>query len=89
MALGADRVMIRRLIMWQGMRLAIAGLAIGVSAALGLTRLMESLLFGVKAWDPVAFVGAPLLLAGVAMIAVWLPGVRASRVDPIEALRAD
>jgi predicted permease len=89
MALGADRVMIRRLIMWQGMRLAIAGLVIGVSAALGLTRLMESLLFGVKAWDPVAFVGAPLLLAGVAMIAVWLPGVRASRVDPIEALRAD
>jgi ABC-type antimicrobial peptide transport system permease subunit len=89
MALGADRAKIRRLVMWQGMRLAIAGLLLGTGAALGLTRLMESLLFGVKPWDPVAFVAAPLLLTGVAMIAVWLPGLRASRVEPMEALRTE
>jgi predicted lysophospholipase L1 biosynthesis ABC-type transport system permease subunit len=89
MALGADRAKIRRLVMWQGMRLAIAGLLLGTGAALGLTRLMESLLFGVKPWDPVALVAAPLLLTGVAMIAVWLPGLRASRVEPMEALRTE
>lgn len=89
MALGADRTTIQRLVMWQGMRLAIAGLVLGTGAALGLTRVMESLLFEVKSWDPVAFVAAPLLLAGVAVVAVWIPAMRAARVDPLKALRTE
>jgi len=89
MALGADRATIRRLVAWQGMRLAGAGLVLGVGAALWLSRLMESLLFGVKPWDPAAFVAAPLLLAGVAVMAVLIPAMRAARVDPIEALRVE
>jgi predicted permease len=89
MALGADRDAIRKLVVWQGMKLAIAGVALGLAAAFGLTRLIASFLFGVKPWDPVVFVSAPLLLAAVALLAVWLPAARASKVDPMEALRAE
>ena len=89
MALGADRDAIRRLVVWQGMRLALAGLVLGLVAAFGLTRLIDSLLFGVKALDPAAFLAAPLVLFVVALIAVWLPAVRASKADPIQALRAE
>lgn len=89
MALGADRVAIRGLVVWSGMRMAIAGIVIGMAAALGLTRLISSFLFGVQPWDPVAFVAAPLILCAVALAAVWLPGVRASNVDPVQALRAE
>jgi putative ABC transport system permease protein len=89
MALGADRPSIRRLVVWHGMRLAIAGLVLGLGAAFGLTHLIASLLFGVRAWDPVAFVFAPLVFAAVALFAVWLPAARASKVDPMQALRAE
>jgi predicted permease len=89
MALGADRDTIRRLIVGQGMRLAVVGLVMGVIASLGLTRLIDSLLFGVTALDPAAFVLAPVVLGAVALIAVWLPALRASRVDPIQALRTE
>jgi putative ABC transport system permease protein len=89
MALGADRPAIRRLVVWSGMRLAIVGIALGMVAAFCLTRLMSSFLFGVRPWDPVAFVSAPLVLSIVALLAVWLPGARASKVDPVEALRAE
>ena len=65
------------------------GLVIGVAAAFGLARVMTTFLFGVTASDPLVFVGVPLLLAAVALIAVWLPARRASRVDPIIALRAE
>jgi len=58
-----------------------------VAAALGLTRLLATFLFGVKALDPLVFVAVPILLSGVALFAVWLPALRASRVDPILALR--
>ena len=75
------------MVVWQGMRLALAGAAIGIAAAFGLTRLLASFLFGVHATDPVVFVLAPLALSGVALLAVWLPAHRASRVDPIQALR--
>jgi putative ABC transport system permease protein len=89
MALGADRSRIRKLVVWQGMRLTIAGVIVGVCAALGLTRLIASFLFGVKSWDPVVFVTVPVILVGVALLAVWLPATRASGLDPIEALRVE
>jgi predicted permease len=89
MALGTDRYVIRRLVVWQGMRLALVGVAVGVAAAFGLTRLIASFLFGVKPWDPVAFVFVPLLLTAVALLAVWLPAARASKVDPLQALRGE
>lgn len=89
LALGADRSAIRRMVVWQGLRLVLVGLVAGLLAAFGLTRLLQSLLFGVKALDPSAFLAAPLILFGVALAALWLPAVRASRADPIEALRAE
>jgi predicted permease len=89
MALGADRAAIRRLVVTSGMRLAIAGIALGLAAAFGLTRLMSSFLFEVHPWDPIAFLSAPILLALVTLIAVWLPGMRASKADPVQALRAE
>ena len=89
MALGADRSRIRNLVVWQGMQLTIAGVVAGVVAAFGLTRLIASFLFGVKAWDPIVFVTVPVILAAVALLAVWLPAARASRLDPIEALRVE
>jgi putative ABC transport system permease protein len=89
MALGADRSRIRNLVVWQGMQLAIAGVIVGVGAAFGLTRLIASFLFGVKSWDPVVFVTVPIVLAGVALLAVWLPATRASKLDPMEALRVE
>lgn len=89
MALGADRTSIRKLVVWQGMRLALAGVVAGVGAAFGLTRLLAGFLFGVQPWDPAVFVAVPVILAAVALLAVWLPAARASRLDPTEALRAE
>ncbi|MBZ5577039.1 MAG: ABC transporter permease [Acidobacteriia bacterium] len=87
LALGAGSGSVRNMVVFQGLRLAGAGVAIGLAAAFGLTRLIASLLFGVKAWDPLVFVAVPVILIGVALVAVWLPALRASRVDPIHALR--
>ncbi|HTW47532.1 MAG TPA: ABC transporter permease [Acidobacteriaceae bacterium] len=89
MALGADRSAIQRLVVWHGMRLAIAGMVLGIAMALGLTHLIASFLFGVRPWDPAAFVVAPLILTLVALIAVWFPAMRASRVDPMQTLRME
>jgi ABC-type antimicrobial peptide transport system permease subunit len=89
MALGADRKRIRNLVVWQGMRLAIAGMVLGLCAAFGLTRLIASFLFGVKSWDPVVFVTVPVILSAVALLAVWLPATRAAKSDPMLALRAE
>jgi ABC-type antimicrobial peptide transport system permease subunit len=71
----------------QGMRLAIAGVVIGLACAFGLTQFIASFLFGVKALDPLVFVSIPLLLTAVALLAVWIPASRASHVDPVIALR--
>jgi ABC-type antimicrobial peptide transport system permease subunit len=87
LALGAQGTQVKNMIVGQGMGLALAGVAIGVGAALWLARFISTFLFGVTARDPVAFVGVPLLLTLVALVAVWLPARRASRVDPIIALR--
>ena len=89
MALGADRGRIRNLVVWQGMQLTIVGVIVGAGAAFGLTRLIASLLFGVKSWDPIVFVTVPVVLAAVALLAVWLPATRASRLDPMAALRVE
>ena len=89
MALGADRDTIRRLVVWQGMRLALVGVVAGIAASFGLTRLLSTLLFGVKPWDPAVFVWAPLILTAIALFAVWLPAARASKADVMQALRAE
>ncbi|MGO9778028.1 MAG: ABC transporter permease [Terracidiphilus sp.] len=89
LALGADRNTIRNLVVWHGMRLAIAGAFLGIGAAFGLTRLIASFLFGVKPWDPIVFCTVPVILTVVALLAVWLPATRASRLDPMQALRAE
>jgi len=89
MALGADRASIRKLVVWNGMKLTLLGMLIGLAASFGLTRLIASFLFGVKTWDPTAFILVPLVLAAVAMVAVWLPATRASRIEPMRALRIE
>ena len=89
MALGADRSAIRKLVVLHGMSLAIVGVVLGIGAAFGLTRLMASLLFGVKTWDPAVFVTVPIILTAVAFAAVWMPATRASRLDPMKALRVE
>ena len=73
--------------MKQSLQLAAIGVGIGLVTAFALSRLIQSLLFGVGALDPVTFVGTPLLLAAVALVASYIPALRATRVDPITALR--
>ncbi len=87
LALGAETGQVRRMVVLQGLRLALLGVAIGVASALGLARFLAAFLFGVQARDPLVFVGAPVVLAAVAALAVWFPAIRASRVDPLTALR--
>jgi predicted permease len=87
MALGAGGRDVRRMVVFQGMRLALLGVVVGLAAAFGLSRLIASLLFGVQARDPVVFVAIPLLLTVVSLVAVWLPAHRASTIDPLRALR--
>ena len=87
LALGAGTSNVRNMVVQQGMGLALAGVAIGIASALALTQFLQSLLFGVKARDPLVFVSVPALLAAVALIAVWLPAARASKVSPVESLR--
>jgi putative ABC transport system permease protein len=87
LALGADGQRVRNMVVLQGVRLATVGVVIGLGSAFGLARLVASQLFGVKAWDPAVFVSVPIVLALIALAAVWLPALRASRVDPIVALR--
>ncbi len=87
MALGATRRDVRNMVVSQGMRLTLIGVGLGAAAAFGLTRLIASFLFGVKTWDPMVFVTVPIVLTAVALSAVWIPAYRATRVDPVIAIR--
>ena len=87
LALGADRGDVLKLVIGQGMLLATIGVSIGLAGAFFLTRLMETLLFGVTPTDPMTFAGIAFLLLGIAFCACWIPGQRATKVDPWIALR--
>jgi putative ABC transport system permease protein len=87
MALGANTSDVLRLLLGQGMKLMVLGVAIGLAATSAMTRLISSLLFGVSATDPVTYMAITLLLAVVALLACYIPARRAARVDPVVALR--
>ncbi len=88
-ALGADPRKVARFVLGQGFRMALAGVVIGIAGAFALTRFMQSLIFGVSATDPITFVLTPLLLIAISLAASYAPARRASRVDPVEALRQE
>jgi predicted permease len=87
LALGAQRTDVARMVLAHGFKILVLGLAIGTLAAVALSRAMSSLLFGIRAVDPITFLAIPVLLTGVAMLASYLPARRATRVDPMIALR--
>jgi predicted permease len=87
LALGAQASQVRNMVVVQGMRLALVGVAIGIAAGFGLSRFIATFLFGVTPKDPLVFIAVPALLTLVAFVAVWLPARRASGVDPLIALR--
>jgi ABC-type antimicrobial peptide transport system permease subunit len=89
MALGAARADILRLVLQQGLALASIGIAIGLAASLALTRLMTTLLYRISTTDPATFAAGAVLFAAVAMLASYLPARRATRVDPVVALRGE
>jgi putative ABC transport system permease protein len=87
MALGAQARDVLKLVLFQGMKMIVAGLAIGLFAAFTLTRVMKNLLYGVSATDPLTFAAVSLLLAAIALLACYIPARRAMKVDPLTALR--
>ena len=89
MALGAQRGDILRLVVGRGLLLVGIGITIGLAAAFGVSRLLGNLLFGIPATDAVTFAGVPVVLGSMALIASYLPALRATRIDPMTALRQD
>jgi putative ABC transport system permease protein len=88
-ALGAQRSNVLRMMLGQGLQLAIVGVALGLLGAIAVTRLLKGLLFGISASDPWTFAVIAALLVGVALLACLIPAQRATRVDPLEALRSE
>ena len=89
MALGAQRMDVVRMVLWEGTRLALMGVTIGIAAGLSLTRLMTKMIFGVSATDPLTFSGVAIVLMLVAIAACYFPARKAARVDPMQALRSE
>ena len=87
LALGATAGDVRNLVVFQGMGLSVIGVVVGIGAAFGLSRVIASFLFGVKANDPLVLVGIQLLVTAVALLALWLPARHATAIDPVVALR--
>jgi ABC-type antimicrobial peptide transport system permease subunit len=87
MALGAQAGNVLRMVLWYGLKLAAIGVVVGALASLALTRILASMLYGVSATDPATFVCGSLFLTLVALVACYLPARRATRIDPMEALR--
>jgi putative ABC transport system permease protein len=89
MALGAQAGAVLRMIMREGSIMLISGVAIGLLLSIATAKILSGLLYGVRALDPIAFTVAPLVLTIAALIATWLPARRATRVDPVQALRTE
>jgi len=89
MALGADRRDVLRLVLMRALRIVVAGVVVGLAGAAGVTRVLQRFLFGVTPTDPIAFATVTLLLMAVGLLAAWLPARRATRIDPVRALRAE
>jgi putative ABC transport system permease protein len=89
LALGAQSSNVLQLILGQGLKLAVVGVALGLLAAIAFTRLLQGLLFGISASDPLTFAMIAALLVAVALLACWIPARRATKVDPLEALRSE
>jgi len=87
MALGAERRDVLRLIVGQGLALALVGSGAGLLLAFAVTRVLQRFLFGIGATDPLTFIGVALLLTMIALLACWIPARRATKVDPLTALR--
>ena len=87
LALGAEVGQVKNMVVRQGMTVALIGVVVGIASAFGLARFLSAFLFGVQAHDPLVFAAVPLVLGAVTLAAVWIPAGRASRVDPIQALR--
>jgi ABC-type antimicrobial peptide transport system permease subunit len=89
MAPGATASAVRRMVVLQGVRVVAVGVVMGLAAAVAATRLLGSLLYGVKAVDPIAFAAMPVMMIAIGVLASYVPARRASSVNPIESLRSD
>jgi len=89
MALGAEPRHVRRLVVRQGLSMAVAGMVLGLAGAIALSRLVQGLLFGVTATDPITFAAVAAMLLGVALVACYIPAWRATRLNPTTALRSE
>jgi ABC-type antimicrobial peptide transport system permease subunit len=87
MALGAERGHVMKLIVGQGLKLVLLGLALGIAGALAMTRFLKTMLFGISPTDPMTFGSIAVMLTAVALLACWIPARRATKVDPLVALR--
>ncbi|MDA0330313.1 MAG: FtsX-like permease family protein [Gemmatimonadetes bacterium] len=89
MAMGAEASTVQKLVLGQGLKVTLIGLALGVAGAWALTGVMESMLYDVDARDPIAFLVGPVVLISVALAASWIPARRATRLDPVTVLREE